>query len=100
MPCHLGRHSCACCSCLCVCVSSAVRQMADAAGVDVGPVEVAPGLLVVPLLSWYNSAFDVADPRCAVLLASYLWLLALALPLPWQWLTVRPAWSVCRLLGD
>lgn len=29
-------------------------------------MEVAPGLLVVPLLSWYNTAFDVQDPRCAV----------------------------------
>lgn len=38
-------------------------QMADAAGVDVGPVEVQPGLLVVPLLSWYTTAFDVEDPR-------------------------------------
>jgi hypothetical protein len=37
--------------------------MADAAGVEVGPVEVCPGLLVVPLLSWYNATFDVEDPR-------------------------------------
>lgn len=37
--------------------------MADAAGVDVGPVEVQPGLLIVPLLSWYNCAFDLQDPR-------------------------------------
>jgi hypothetical protein len=38
-------------------------QMADTAGVDVGPVEVQPGVLVVPLLSWYNTAFDTEDPR-------------------------------------
>jgi len=38
-------------------------QMADATGVDVGPVEVQPGLLVVPLLSWYNTHFDGDDPR-------------------------------------
>jgi hypothetical protein len=37
--------------------------MADAAGVDVGPVEVQPGVLIVPLLSWYNSSFDTQDPR-------------------------------------
>lgn len=59
-------HSCTLLVLLAVCT---VCQMADAAGVDVGPVEVAPGLLVVPLLSWYNTAFDVQDPRCVVPLA-------------------------------
>jgi hypothetical protein len=38
-------------------------QMADECGVDVGPVEVTPGLIVLPLLSWYRAEFDTADPR-------------------------------------
>jgi hypothetical protein len=42
---------------------ASLRQMAAAAGVDVGPVAVAPGVLVVPLLSWYSAAFDEAEPR-------------------------------------
>ncbi|KAF6263899.1 hypothetical protein COO60DRAFT_1664767 [Scenedesmus sp. NREL 46B-D3] len=41
----------------------ALRQMADECGVDVGPVEVQPGLIVLPLLSWYRAAFDASDPR-------------------------------------
>jgi hypothetical protein len=38
-------------------------QMADECGVDVGPVEVQPGLIVLPLLSWYRTEFDTSDPR-------------------------------------
>ncbi|WIA13924.1 hypothetical protein OEZ85_002494 [Tetradesmus obliquus] len=41
----------------------ALRQMADECGVDVGPVEVTPGLIVLPLLSWYTATFDTSDPR-------------------------------------
>ena len=40
----------------------AKMQMCDELEVDTAPAEVAPGLIVVPMLSWYNSAFDVADP--------------------------------------
>jgi hypothetical protein len=37
--------------------------MALEVGVDLGPVACGPQVLVVPLLSWYNHAFDVQDPR-------------------------------------
>merc|ERR1712078_443438 len=32
-------------------------------GVDTAPAEVAEGLFVVPLYSWYNAEFDERDPR-------------------------------------
>jgi hypothetical protein len=38
-------------------------QMADECGIDVEPVEVQPGLIVLPLLSWYRAEFDTSDPR-------------------------------------
>jgi hypothetical protein len=42
----------------------ALQAACDELGVETVAAEVAPGLLVAPLLSWYNAAFDRADPRC------------------------------------
>ncbi|EFJ52846.1 hypothetical protein VOLCADRAFT_86219, partial [Volvox carteri f. nagariensis] len=35
----------------------------DELGVETVAAEVAPGVVVVPLLSWYSATFDTADPR-------------------------------------
>jgi hypothetical protein len=37
--------------------------LCDALGVDTAPAEVCAGVTIVPLFSWYNAAFDEADPR-------------------------------------
>ncbi|GIM12046.1 hypothetical protein Vretimale_15431, partial [Volvox reticuliferus] len=41
----------------------ALLAACDELGVETVAAEVIPGLLVVPLFSWYNAAFDIADPR-------------------------------------
>eukprot|EP00198_Chlamydomonas_reinhardtii_P007154 XP_001696490.1 predicted protein [Chlamydomonas reinhardtii] len=40
----------------------ALWDACDELGVEVVPAEVAPGVLVAPLLSWYRHTFDTADP--------------------------------------
>uniref|UniRef100_A0A7S0N9U0 Calcineurin-like phosphoesterase domain-containing protein n=1 Tax=Pyramimonas obovata TaxID=1411642 RepID=A0A7S0N9U0_9CHLO len=46
-----------------VCKLVALRKELDVMGVDTGPAEVATGVFIVPLLSWYNCAFDEKDPH-------------------------------------
>ena len=46
-----------------VCKLAAVLALCDSLGVDTGPVRLADDVTIVPLLSWYNAAFDEADPR-------------------------------------
>ena len=41
----------------------ALLDICDELGVDTAPAEVAEGVFVVPLFSWYSSTFDEADPR-------------------------------------
>jgi hypothetical protein len=41
----------------------ALLDMCDELGVETSPAEVAEGVFIIPLFSWYNSSFDEADPR-------------------------------------
>ncbi|CAE7651415.1 HOP3 [Symbiodinium sp. CCMP2592] len=45
-----------------VCKFWAILEMCDRLGVDVAPAAICEGVYVVPLFSWYNAEFDVADP--------------------------------------
>ncbi|KAK3280851.1 hypothetical protein CYMTET_11335 [Cymbomonas tetramitiformis] len=45
-----------------VCKLLAMLNVFDEIGVEMAPAEVAQGLYVVPLYSWYNAAFDEGDP--------------------------------------
>lgn len=45
-----------------VCKFWAILEMCDRLGVDVTPAAICEGVYVVPLFSWYNAEFDVADP--------------------------------------
>jgi len=40
----------------------AIFDACDELGVDIAPAAVCADVFVVPLLSWYNSGFDIADP--------------------------------------
>ncbi|QDZ25818.1 putative metallophosphatase [Chloropicon primus] len=40
----------------------AMHNVCQELGVDMGPAEVAQGIFVVPLFSWYNHTFDERDP--------------------------------------
>lgn len=40
-----------------------MHNVLDEIGVEMAPAEVAQGLYIVPLFSWYNHHFDTADPR-------------------------------------
>jgi len=40
----------------------AIYEACDSLGVDVWPAPVCSGIYVVPLLSWYNAAYDEKDP--------------------------------------
>ena len=46
-----------------ICKLAAIEALAQELGVDTAPAEVAEGLFVVPLYSWYNAEFDERDPR-------------------------------------
>ena len=41
----------------------AVLALCDSLGVDTAPVRLADDVMIVPLFSWYNCAFDETDPR-------------------------------------
>jgi hypothetical protein len=41
----------------------AVLALCDSLGVDTAPVRLADDVVIVPLFSWYNAAFDETDPR-------------------------------------
>ncbi len=45
-----------------VCKLLALLGLCDDLGVVTVPAQVAPGLVLVPLLSWYSSAFDPQGP--------------------------------------
>jgi UDP-2,3-diacylglucosamine pyrophosphatase LpxH len=45
-----------------VCKLLALLKELDHIGVDTGPAEVARGVFIVPLYSWYNYQFDEEDP--------------------------------------
>ncbi len=40
------------------------NQVCSDLDVDATPILAAAGLVVAPLLSWYDCGFDAADPRC------------------------------------
>jgi hypothetical protein len=46
-----------------MCKLLASLSLCDSLGVDTAPAAVAVGVTIVPLFSWYNSAFDESDPR-------------------------------------
>eukprot|EP00441_Pelagodinium_beii_P032545 CAMPEP_0197644736 /NCGR_PEP_ID=MMETSP1338-20131121/17613_1 /TAXON_ID=43686 ORGANISM="Pelagodinium beii, Strain RCC1491" /NCGR_SAMPLE_ID=MMETSP1338 /ASSEMBLY_ACC=CAM_ASM_000754 /LENGTH=1422 /DNA_ID=CAMNT_0043218181 /DNA_START=45 /DNA_END=4313 /DNA_ORIENTATION=+ len=39
-----------------------ILELCDKLGIDVAPAAISRGVYVVPLFSWYNAEFDVADP--------------------------------------
>ncbi|CAJ1431711.1 unnamed protein product [Effrenium voratum] len=45
-----------------LCKLWAILELCDRLGVDVMPAAVSEGVYVVPMFSWYNPEFDVADP--------------------------------------
>ena len=50
-----------------ICKLAAMHNVCESLGVDMGPAEVATGLVVVPLFSWYACTWDEADPKPGVL---------------------------------
>lgn len=45
-----------------LCKLWAILELCDKLGIDVAPAAISRGVYVVPLYSWYNAEFDVADP--------------------------------------
>ena len=42
---------------------AAMHNVCQEVGADIGPAEVAQGVFVVPMFSWYNHQFDEGDPH-------------------------------------
>ena len=43
-------------------------QICSDLDIDTAPMLAAQGLLIAPLLSWYDAAYDARDPRCVIYL--------------------------------